>query len=172
LDLIEEPIDDRMEALPRRLAVALVAHDQRIAGIELLIEHVAAGELRADEIPGELVELVARDRFDRGRAPPAFERSAERRIGHHVDRSRHQERDAAKQRAQHVDDLGVMLLAPVERRIHDATIGRGVTSRPLLERLDLARDQPADRGLERRESAERLAYGWDLVGAVRLADAA
>jgi hypothetical protein len=51
-----------VKALPRRLAVALVAHHDGTAGVELLVQHVAAGEFGADDVPGQLVELVALDR--------------------------------------------------------------------------------------------------------------
>src|SRR3989442_719887 len=68
-DLPQQPIDDPVEAIPRRLAVVLVAHDDGAAGVEFLVEHVAAGEFRADEVPGELVELQARQRLDRRRRP-------------------------------------------------------------------------------------------------------
>ena len=65
-----------------------------------------------------------------------------------------------------------MLLAPVQRRIHDAAVGRGEAFRPRLPGLDLAVHQPADQRFERSEAAEHLAHRRDLVGAVGLADAA
>src|ERR1700704_6096865 len=56
LDAGQQPVDVVVEALPRRLAVALVAHHDRAAGVEFLVEHVTAGELGAGDVPGQLVE--------------------------------------------------------------------------------------------------------------------
>src|SRR5437899_12910830 len=92
--------------LPRRLAVALVTHDDRIAGIEALVEHVAAGEFRADQVPGELVELEPLDGGERGRRPPALEAVLQLRIGNEIDARRHLQRRRARKRAQRIDDLG------------------------------------------------------------------
>src|SRR5262245_31188951 len=100
-----------MEFLPWRLAVALVAHDDRIAGVEALVEHVPAGEFRADQVPGEFVELEALDRIERGRRPPALEALLERGVGDEVDARRHLQRRGACERAQRVDDLGFRELA-------------------------------------------------------------
>jgi len=55
----KQVINDAVELWPRSLAIALVAHDNRIAGVELLIQHVAAGKFGADQVPHQLVELVA-----------------------------------------------------------------------------------------------------------------
>src|SRR5690349_5145876 len=55
-------VDQPMELVPRRFAEAVVAHDERRAGVELLVLQVAAGELRADQVPGQLVELHALER--------------------------------------------------------------------------------------------------------------
>src|SRR5215831_11017855 len=107
-----------MELFPRRLAVALVTYDDRIAGIEALVEHVPAGEFRADQVPGQLVELETLDRVERWRRPPALEALLERRVGDEVDARRHLQRGGACERAQRVDDLGMVLLAPVQRGVH------------------------------------------------------
>ena len=77
LTSLNKPSTISWKALPGRLAVALVAHHQRIAGVEFLVQHVAAGELGADDVPGELVELVAVERLDRRRLPPALEAVAQ-----------------------------------------------------------------------------------------------
>src|SRR5205807_9646493 len=100
-----QAVDDAVELLPRRLAVGVVAHDEGRPGVELLVLQVAAGELRSDEIPGELEKLhalhgaalrrlevrgeLARqvlvlDHRDVGRHleyAPAAQRSEERRVG-------------------------------------------------------------------------------------------
>src|SRR5262249_7055343 len=81
-------VPDPVEELPGCVAVALIAHHQRIASIKLLIEHVAAGKLGPDQVPGELVELVTFGRRDRGRLPPALESVAEVGLCKHVDRGR------------------------------------------------------------------------------------
>src|SRR3954469_6555448 len=52
-------VDELLEILPRRLAEVVVADDERGAGVELLVLQVPAGELRADQVPCELVELHA-----------------------------------------------------------------------------------------------------------------
>src|SRR5690242_4415677 len=57
-----QPVDDAVELGPRGLAVGVVADDERRAGIEALVLQVAAGELGADQVPGELEELHALDR--------------------------------------------------------------------------------------------------------------
>jgi hypothetical protein len=85
--------------LPRRLAVALVAHDDRIAGIEALVEHVAPGEFRADQVPDQLVEFEPIERRHRGRAPPTLEAVLELGIGNEVDARRHLQRRCARERA-------------------------------------------------------------------------
>src|SRR5581483_10917375 len=77
----EEPIDDAVKCLPRRFAVALVAHDDRIPGIEFFVQHVSAGELGADQVPDQLIELVARHGGHAGGAPPALEAILELPIG-------------------------------------------------------------------------------------------
>src|SRR6266545_2981098 len=46
LHAFQQTVHRGMECLPRRLAIALVAHDDRIAGIEALVEHVPPGEFR------------------------------------------------------------------------------------------------------------------------------
>src|ERR1051325_9294626 len=56
-----QAIDDAVILAPRGLAVGVVAHDERGAGVELLVLEVAAGELRADQVPGELEELHPAD---------------------------------------------------------------------------------------------------------------
>src|SRR5262249_40823086 len=94
---------------------ALVAHDDRIAGIEALVEHVAPGESRADQVPDQFVKLEPIERGHRGRAPPTLEAVFELRVGNEVDARRHLQRRRARERAQRIDDLAVMLLAPVER---------------------------------------------------------
>ncbi|TMJ43880.1 MAG: transcriptional repressor NrdR [Alphaproteobacteria bacterium] len=38
------------KAFPRRAAVALVAHDNRVAGVKRLVEHVRAGKLRTNQV--------------------------------------------------------------------------------------------------------------------------
>src|SRR5262245_55298930 len=65
-----------------------------------------------------------------------------------------------------------MLLTPVERRIHDASVRRGIALRPLLPRLDLALHQSADCRFERSEAAEGLAHGRNFVDAIGFTDAA
>ena len=67
-DPLQQAIHDGMEFLPWRLAVALIAHDDGIAGVESLVQHVAAGEFRTDQVPGELVELETVDGVERGRS--------------------------------------------------------------------------------------------------------
>src|SRR5687768_5094437 len=57
-----EVVDDFVIVRPRSLAEIMVAHDEGRAGVELLVLQVAAGELRADQVPGELVELHALER--------------------------------------------------------------------------------------------------------------
>src|SRR5712671_390088 len=172
LHVSQQAVHDLMEGFPGRLAVALVAHHQRIAGIELFIKHMPAGKFGPHQVPGELVELVALGRRDRRRLPPALEGVAQAGVSEDVDRGRHEKRNAAEKRAQHVDDLGVVLLTPVERRIHDAPVRRGVAWRPFLPGLDLTLHQPADGCLERGEAPERLTHGRNLVDAVGLTDAA
>src|SRR5262249_4264992 len=73
LHVLQQLVHRGMESLPRRLAVALVAHDDRIAGIEALVEHVPPGEFRPDQVPNQLVKLEPIERRHRGRAPPALE---------------------------------------------------------------------------------------------------
>jgi len=64
---VKQRIHDAVEFVPRRLAVALIAHDDELPALEALVEHVAAGEFRADQVPDELVKLVARgSRHGRG----------------------------------------------------------------------------------------------------------
>src|SRR5215831_20602056 len=103
-----------MECIPRRLAVALVAHDDRIAGIEALVEHVPPGELRADQVPGQLVKLQPIERWHRWRAKPSFEPIFKFGISEKIDAGGHLQRRGARQSAQRIDDLAVMLLAPIE----------------------------------------------------------
>src|SRR5262245_66209604 len=86
-----------MECLPRRLAVALVAHDDRIAGIEALVEHVSPGEFRADQVPDQFVKLEPIERGHRGRAPPTLEAVFELRVGNEVDARRHLQRRRARE---------------------------------------------------------------------------
>src|ERR1700694_4265155 len=71
-DPVEQTIDRCMEAFPRRFSVALVAYYKRVPGIEFLVKHVAPGELRADHVPGEFIELVPLHRLDRRRFPPTL----------------------------------------------------------------------------------------------------
>src|SRR5437899_12915442 len=85
--------------LPRRLAVALVAHDDRIAGIEALVEHVAPGEFRADQVPDQLVEFEPIERRHRVRTPPTLQAVLERRIGNGDDPRRHPHPRCARQSA-------------------------------------------------------------------------
>src|SRR5262245_40895119 len=54
-----EIVDDAVDFVPRRFAVGVVAHDEGGAGVELLVLGVPAGELGADQVPGELEELHA-----------------------------------------------------------------------------------------------------------------
>src|SRR4029079_17942757 len=70
---VHEIVDDLVEAVPRRFAIGLVAHQDRVAGVELLVQLMAAGEFGADQVPGELVELHAFHRRHRGRPPPVLE---------------------------------------------------------------------------------------------------
>src|SRR5260221_823589 len=109
-----------MEVLPGRLAEAVVAHDERGAGIELLVLQVAAGELGADQVPGQLVELHALERAELRRLPVFLEQSLQVLVVHHRDVGRHLEDAAAEELAQRVDDHRLALGAPVERRIHVA----------------------------------------------------
>src|SRR5215831_12262507 len=66
----------------------------------------------------------------------------------------------------------MMLLAPVERGVHDPPIGRGVAVGPWLVGLDLPVHEPADRRLEGGKPSQRFAYRRNPVDAVRLAHAA
>src|SRR6185295_17999182 len=59
---IQQVVDHFVESLPGRFAEIVVADDERGAGVELLVLQVAAGELGADQVPGELVELHALQR--------------------------------------------------------------------------------------------------------------
>src|SRR5215831_5680275 len=53
-------INDLVELLPRGLTVGMAAHDERRAGVKLLVLQVPAGEFRADQIPGQFKELHSR----------------------------------------------------------------------------------------------------------------
>src|SRR5438128_1594564 len=66
-------VDHLVEALPGCFAKVVVAHDERGAGVELLVLQVPAGEFRADEVPGELVELHPLDRAHLRRLPVGLE---------------------------------------------------------------------------------------------------
>ena len=107
-DPLQQTIDRGVKFLPWCLAVALVAHDDGITGVKALVQHVAAGEFRAYQVPGELVELETVDGVERGRRPPALEALLEFRIGDEVDARRHLQRCRARKRAQRIDDLGVV----------------------------------------------------------------
>src|ERR1700681_1326788 len=50
-------VDDLLYRRPVGLAEVVVAHDERRAGIEFLILLVAAGEFRADHVPGQLEQF-------------------------------------------------------------------------------------------------------------------
>src|SRR5215472_10107173 len=88
----EQTVDDAMEFLPWRLAIALIAHDDRIAGVEFFVEHVSAGEFRADQVPDQLVKLVARGRRHARRAPPALEPVRKLWLGEKIEACRHLQR--------------------------------------------------------------------------------
>src|SRR5204863_117107 len=79
---------------------AVVAHDERGAGIELLVLQVAAGELGADQVPGELVELHALERAELRRLPVLLEELAQLAVVHHRAVGRHLEHAAADELAQ------------------------------------------------------------------------
>ena len=168
-DPLQQTIDRGVKFLPWCLAVALVAHDDGITGVKALVQHVAAGEFRTDQVPGELVELETIDGVERGRRPPALEALLELGIGDKVDARRHLQRRCARKRAQRIDDLGVVLLAPVEGGVQDPPIGRGVAVRPLLVSLDLSVHEPTDGRLEGGKPSQRFAHARNFVDAVRLA---
>src|SRR5438046_10375898 len=77
-----------VELRPRRLTEAVVAHDERGAGVELLVLLMPPGKLRADQVPGELVELHALHRGELRRLPMSFELLPPRRTSHNRDVAR------------------------------------------------------------------------------------
>src|SRR5688572_18547604 len=98
-------VDHLVEALPGGFAEVVVADDERGAGVELLVLQVAAGELRADQIPRQLVELHALGGAELRRLPVSLELPAQPVVLHHADVGGHLEDAAAAQLAQRVDDL-------------------------------------------------------------------
>src|SRR5207248_7318014 len=74
--------------------------------------------------------------------------------------------------SQLIDELAVVLRAPVEPRIHETPIEADVTLGPGFVSVDLSMHQSADRALDRRHLAKRLLDGRDLVGTSRLRDLA
>src|SRR5262245_28403981 len=80
---LQQVVDHLVEPLPGRFAEVVVADDKGGAGVELLVLQVAAGELRADQVPGELVELHAFGGAELRRLPVGLELPPQLRIGHH-----------------------------------------------------------------------------------------
>src|SRR5262249_49527353 len=62
-------IDQRVELVPIRFAIRVVADNERSAGVEFLVLLMTAGELRADHVPGELEQLHASDGVGLRRLP-------------------------------------------------------------------------------------------------------
>src|SRR6185436_15297408 len=85
---------------------------------------------------------------------------------------RHLEYAAAAERTQFIDEPAVVLRAPIEAGIHETTVEADITLGPILEGVDLAVDQAADGGLNRRHLAELLAHRRHLVGAGGMGNAA
>src|SRR5580704_6376194 len=68
-------VDDPSERRPIGLAMGMIADDERRAGVEFFVLLMAAGEFRADHLPGELEQLHARDRVALRRLPKCLELS-------------------------------------------------------------------------------------------------
>src|SRR5476651_1661992 len=60
-------VDDAVQLVPIGLAEGVIADDEGGASVYLFILLVTSGELRADEIPGELEQLHAAHRIGLGR---------------------------------------------------------------------------------------------------------
>src|ERR1043165_1876181 len=167
-----QPIDDAVILAPRRLAVGMVAHDERGAGVELLVLQVAAGELRADEVPGELEELHPVDGATLRSLEAGVELAREVLVPGDGDVGGHLAHAAAAELAEPVDEGRVVLRAPLEGGVHHAPVEADVTFGPALERLDLAVDHAGDAALDRGHVAERLLHRGDFDRVRRMRDLA
>ena len=166
-------VDDRGERRPIGLAVGMIADDERRAGVEFLVLLMAAGEFRADHLPGELEQLHARDRVALRRLPKRLELLGQLGVLHHRNVGRHLEHAAAAQFAQIVDEARVVLRAPIERAVHHAAVEADIAfgaARPGFEGVDLAVDHAGDHRLLGGDAAERFLDRRHLVGAGRIGD--
>src|ERR1051326_5741810 len=164
-----QAIDDAVVLAPRSLAVGVVAHDERGAGVELLVLQVAAGELRADEVPGELEELHPVDGAALRSLEVGVELARELLVPGDGDVGGHLEHAAAAELAEPVDEGRVVLRAPLEGGVHHAPVEADVTFGPALERLDLAVDHAGDAALDRVYVPEHLLHVgvFDRAGRMR-----
>ena len=151
------------------MPVAVAGNQETGAGIELLVLRVTAGELGAQQVPGELEHLHALERALPGHRPVGLEGLPHLRVLHDRDIGGHLERPAAQELAHLVADLPVGHRAEVERGIHEAPVHVDIARGVFLMVLDLAgnhRFQPgesggevAERGLHRRDVADIVHVG-------------
>src|SRR5581483_3396076 len=144
---LHEVVHAAVEARPRRLAEVVRPHGEGGPEVELFVGLVAAGELAADELPGELEELHALERAVLRRVPVGLEFLLQLAILDHRGVRGHLENAAAAELAQVVHDRRVALDAPVERGVEVAAVVADEAARPGLAILDLRHDQAADERL-------------------------
>src|SRR5690606_37548486 len=108
--------------IPWRPSVIVEVVEERRATVEALILGMAAGEFRAEQIPGHFDELVSIERARAWSRPVLRERFSELRILQERDIGRNLERPRAQQLAHLLRNLAVVVGCPVKRRIKEAAV--------------------------------------------------
>src|SRR3954468_7940731 len=161
-----------VEVLPRRFPVRMVADDERRAGVELFVLHVASGEFGPDELPCELEELHAIEGGALRRLEERGELLREPGVLHHRDVGRHLEHAASAKLPELVHEAGIVLRAPFQRRVHHAAVVAGIALGPALVGFDLPVHHAGDHAFHGGHVPQHLANGRHLGGAGGLRDLA
>ena len=134
------------------------------AGVEHLVLGVAAGEFRADRIPGEAHELDAPLRVGRGRLLGASDVVGEHRVGEVPGGGRQHDEAAAGELADRVDEPRVEVLGQHLGGVHEVPVGDEVAVILPAARLHPVHESLHHRRLG-REVPELLAHVRDVHGA-------
>ena len=145
----------------------MAAHHIGRPHVEALVLHVAAGEIAAEQIPRQLVELEAVERPLPGHPPQRLEGLPGGVVLHDRDVCRHLQNAATGKLAYLGADVIVVLGAPVDGRIHHVPVVVHLAIAQVFEVVDLALDHAVDDAVERREMTDVVLHRRHGVDAGR-----